>query len=82
MIPHYLNPRDPIFHTYTWAERGRRLRDGALLELARRIPRRLRYWMLIDAWSRATTGTNGHKTPGDITVYDMLNTADTARPDQ
>ena len=79
MIPHYLNPRDPIFRTYTWAERGRRLRDAALLRLAKHTPRRVRYWMLIDAWSRATTGTNSHKSAGDITVHDMLSTADIDR---
>ena len=76
MIPHYLNPRDPIFHTYTWAERGRRLRDDACLWLAHRLPRRLRYWVIIDTWGAATSGEKGNVGPWDIGVGELLDEVD------
>lgn len=51
-LPYYLNPCDP---TYTWPARWERAKDDLCLWLAHRLPRRLRRWVVVDSFARAST---------------------------
>lgn len=70
----YINPFDPIFRTYTMTERFRRMREDFCMLFGRRIPRRVRYWVIIQAWADAAV-----KNPAatiDANVGQLLDTVD------
>ena len=46
--------------------------DFFMLWLAHRLPKRLKYWVLIDCGAKATTGEYGNTVVPDLTMMEMI----------
>jgi len=56
-------------------ERLRRTREWAAMEVAHRLPKKIKYWVMINGLVKATMAFND-SSPGEITVEDVLKNMD------
>ena len=61
-----------ILRSWYWRMGWYNWRDNLAHWLARRLPKRLRYWVAIDMAAIATSGDYGMDSPTDLTVIELL----------